>query len=180
MWSSDVASDFGGVWLHLPLALGFTCDFVLSRDKLAYVFRGHQFGGKDLFIYGLSCLYLLLFFFFLRVRFSKDIFVALTSLFCMAAAQELFFRGALQRVLQFKIGSINGLIIANIVFVIYHITPMQMFSGTPIDMISLLRWFLSGLVFGFMYLRSSNLTAIVVLHFCYNASAFALNMTVVN
>lgn len=177
VWSSD-SQDLVHTWIHLPLILGFVCDLLLSREKLSNLFSWRQFRPEDLFIYGFAGLYFLLFIFFLRVRFSADILMALLSLFLMAVAQEFYFRGAVQRLLQFKIGTWNGLICANILFVTYHFTPMQLFGEASLDTTSLLRWFISGLVFGYLYHRSNNLIAIAILHFSYNAMAFALNMKV--
>src|SRR5690606_29193452 len=92
----------------------------------------------------------------------------LVRLFAMALlpafVEEVFFRGLLQRFVSEWFGSaISGIVVSALVFSLFHFRFEQII---PI--------FYVGLLFGFIYHRTKNLTYTIIMHFIHNGFIVAL------
>ncbi|MBQ7420696.1 MAG: CPBP family intramembrane metalloprotease, partial [Prevotella sp.] len=74
---------------------------------------------------------------------------------CIGApvAEELIFRGAIQRTLHKKVGPIAAIVIAAAIFGVIHMNPVQVFGA-----------FLMGLVLGWLYYRTGSVWPGIVFH----------------
>jgi hypothetical protein len=77
-----------------------------------------------------------------------------------AIAEEFFFRGLVQRSLERGLGALRGIVIAAVIFGLYHLNPFSL-----IPLIGL------GLYFGFLVYRSNNIWVSVAAHFYNNLLA---------
>jgi len=85
------------------------------------------------------------------------LFVVLVIAVTPAIAEELFFRGLVQRSFEQATVGVRGAIIAGIIFAAYHINP---FTFLPLAAL--------GVFFGFIVYRSGNLTIGIIAHFFNN------------
>jgi len=81
----------------------------------------------------------------------------------LSFSQEIFFRGFLQNNLETKYGHCLGLILASLFFSLWHITIR--FSPYWMSLISLLKVFLVGVLWGLSFQKTRNLIAPCLAHF---------------
>lgn len=88
------------------------------------------------------------------------LFVLLVIAFVPAIAEELLFRGMIQRSFEQGLGSRRGLLLTALIFALYHINP---FSFIPLIAL--------GVYLGFLVLRSNSVFVSMAAHFYNNAFA---------
>ncbi|MEZ5749045.1 MAG: type II CAAX endopeptidase family protein [Caenibius sp.] len=81
-----------------------------------------------------------------------------------AGAEEVFFRGWLQPVLVARIGATGGVLLAAVLFSLFHLV------GSPHEPLALVNLALGGLLFGVLALRSGGLAAPAAAHVAWNAT----------
>jgi hypothetical protein len=88
---------------------------------------------------------------------AEFLFVVLVVALVPAVAEELLFRGLIQRSLEEAAGGLRGAIIAGVIFAAYHLNP---FSLIPLAGL--------GAYFGFIVYRSQNISLSISAHFFNN------------
>lgn len=88
-----------------------------------------------------------------------------TTLALAPVAEEIFFRGILQRDLTLRYGAMRGILAGAAVFAVVHLYPAMVINA-----------FVLGLVLGFLYYRTRSLWVTVFLHFLNNLTAQFLYM----
>lgn len=89
---------------------------------------------------------------------------ALNNLFFVCFAEEVIFRGVLQRKLTQKLGAIAGIVLASIIFGLFHIK-----SGGPVYMVLAA---VCGLFYGYVYHKTQSIRCSMMVHFGLNAIHF--------
>jgi membrane protease YdiL (CAAX protease family) len=87
---------------------------------------------------------------------------AATSLI-VAAKEEVLYRGALQNLLEQRVGPWVAIAISNVIFVAYH------YGTLPFTPLNTAEWFLAGVVLGALYLASGSLLVAISVHAAYDA-----------
>jgi len=85
------------------------------------------------------------------------VFVVIVVALAPAVAEELLFRGLVQRSLEQEAGGLRGAILAGIIFGAYHLNPL---SVVPLMAL--------GIFFGYVVYRSQNITLAISAHFFNN------------
>ena len=105
--------------------------------------------------------------------YSISVFVFLVLIKCLivSASEELLFRGILLRKLRQHAAPIKALGFSSFVFVLFH------FASTPS---SILYFFCSSLLFGYLYLRSKSVFLPMGLHFAINLTYYVTHTNDIN
>jgi membrane protease YdiL (CAAX protease family) len=93
---------------------------------------------------------------------SVQLVFAATSL-VVAAKEEVLYRGALQNLLEQRVGPWVAIAISNVIFVAYH------YGTLPFTPQNAAEWFLGGVVLGALYLASGSLLVAISVHAAYDA-----------
>lgn len=102
--------------------------------------------------------------------------LALLSIFLIAPAEELLFRGAVQGRLRKTFGPAGSIALASAIFASLH--AFNFVGGGLVVLVPLTALFLVGSVLGYAYERTGNLTVPVVVHGLYNATLFLSSFVV--
>lgn len=97
---------------------------------------------------------------------GKALVIALVLLFITSPAEELFWRGFLQRWAMNKFGQVTGWLVAAAVYGAVHIL-----SGN--FMLTMAAW-IAGLFWGFLYLKTDSIFACIISHALWTVSIFIL------
>lgn len=87
---------------------------------------------------------------------------ALTSV-VVAIREEVLYRGIVQRLLERRWGALAGLVLSNILFVLYHC------GAQPFSISGVCELFAMGCVLGLLYAVTGSLLAPIALHVVYDA-----------
>lgn len=107
-----------------------------------------------------------------RGRDNPELFLLFIPIqfFLTGPGEELIFRGLIQGLLRQAYGVIPAIVVASLVFALFHIPAL----GTGSDAVpTLIIIFVSGMVLGAVYEYSGNLFVPVVIHASWNALVFA-------
>ncbi|KAB1196962.1 MULTISPECIES: CPBP family intramembrane glutamic endopeptidase [Haloferax] len=96
--------------------------------------------------------------------------LALLSIFVIAPAEELLFRGAVQGRLRETFGPLGAIVLASAIFASLH--AFNFIGGGIVILVPLSALFLVGSVFGYVYERTENLAVPIAVHGLYNATLF--------
>lgn len=96
--------------------------------------------------------------------------LALLSIFVIAPAEELLFRGAVQGRLRKTFGPVGAIALASTIFASLH--AFNFVGGGLVILVPLAALFLVGSVFGYVYERTENLVVPTAVHGLYNATLF--------
>ncbi|KAB1192140.1 CPBP family intramembrane metalloprotease [Haloferax sp. MBLA0076] len=102
--------------------------------------------------------------------------LAILSIFVIAPAEEVLFRGAVQGRLRETFGPGAGIALASAIFASLH--AFNFVGGGWIILVPLSALFLVGAVFGYVYERTQNLAVPIVVHGLYNATLFLSSFVV--
>jgi uncharacterized protein len=140
---SEAGLTFKGFWFYLPLALSL--GFALGWGE--YFVLHPQMLTVDLDI-------------------KNVLILIVTMIFFVGIVEEFVFRSSLQTVLQERLGSKAGLILASIIFGFMH-------SGYHLPL-ELLYVTFAGMVFGLLFMLSKSLPVIALAHGVTNISLFLI------
>ncbi|WP_416838995.1 CPBP family intramembrane glutamic endopeptidase [Haloferax sp. DFSO52] len=96
--------------------------------------------------------------------------LALLSIFVIAPAEELLFRGAVQGRLRKTFGPLGAIVLASAIFASLHV--FNFVGGGIVILVPVTALFLVGAVFGYIYERTENLAVPIAVHGLYNATLF--------
>ncbi|KAB1189111.1 MULTISPECIES: CPBP family intramembrane glutamic endopeptidase [Haloferax] len=96
--------------------------------------------------------------------------LALLSIFVIAPAEELLFRGAVQGRLRKTFGPVGAIALASAIFASLH--AFNFVGGGLVVLVPLAALFLVGAVFGYIYERTQNLAVPIAVHALYNTTLF--------
>jgi uncharacterized protein len=138
---SEAGVTFKGFWLYMPLAISL--GFALGWGEYNVLHPQLLTPGNDI---------------------KNVLILIVTMIFFVGIVEEFVFRSALQTVLEARIGSIAGLILASIIFGFMH-------SGYHLPL-ELLYVSFAGVVFGLLFWLSKSLPIIALAHGVTNISLF--------
>ena len=138
---SEAGLTFKGFWFYLPLAISL--GFALGWGEYYVLHPQMLTVGLDI----------------------KNVFILIvTMIFFVGIVEEFVFRSSLQTVLQERLGSKAGLMLASIIFGFMH-------SGYHLPL-ELLYVSFAGMVFGLLFMLSKSLPVIALAHGVTNISLF--------
>jgi uncharacterized protein len=138
---SEAGITFKGFWFYMPLAISL--GFALGWGEYNVLHPQLLTPGNDI---------------------KNVLILIVTMIFFVGIVEEFVFRSALQTVLEERIGSIAGLILASIIFGFMH-------SGYHLPL-ELLYVSFAGVVFGLLFWLSKSLPIIALAHGVTNISLF--------
>jgi uncharacterized protein len=138
---SEAGITFKDFWFYLPLALAV--GFSLGWGEYNVLHPGMLLPNLDV---------------------KSILILCITMILFVGVVEEFVFRSALQTVLEARLGSVAGLLVASIIFGVMH-------SGYRLPQ-EILYVFFAGLVFGLLFRLSKSLPIIALAHGVTNISLF--------